>query len=378
MNTKFYINYNLFRCIIFLFSMHVLLCFSQSDPNKYNEKNQYFDSLNLIYKHQQIDSLFNFIVKEKQFNGTFLIARNNMVLYENVEGYASFQQKTPLHIQTSFEIASLSKMFTAVAILMLYEEEKIALNKDVREYLPEFPYANISVHQLLCHRSGLPEYFKFADKYHKNSSFPLTNDSLLSMLKYRTPNINSLPDKEFEYSNTNYSLLASIVEKISGMSFSQFLQEKFFDPLEMKKTFLYCFRSNQPIMYGHKSNKRIYERNYLSGVIGDKGIFSSVRDLYIWNKALFSGTLIKKETLLLAISPHHSELSACNNYGYGFRLSCDKNGNQLIYHGGLWNGNHSLFIYRPIDNTFIVFLSNVYNNSFIWRSSDILSILDEL
>ncbi|MBP7102044.1 MAG: beta-lactamase family protein [Bacteroidales bacterium] len=358
--------------------MHSSFCFSQSQLKSVNEKNLYFDSLNLIYKQQQIDSLFNYIVKEKQFNGTFLIARNNVVFYENVAGYACFQQKTPLHINTSFEIASVSKMFTAVAILMLYEEGKIALNKDVRDYLPEYPYANITVHQLLCHRSGLPEYFKFADKYHKNSSFPLTNDSLLSMLKFRNPKCNYMPDKLFEYCNTNYALLASIVERISGVSFSQFLQEKIFDPLEMKVTFLYRFSSNQPIMYGYKSNKRVYERNYLSGVIGDKGIFSSVHDLYVFNKALFSETIIKKETLSLAISPHHSELSVCNNYGYGFRLSCDKNENQLIYHGGLWNGNHSLFIYRPIDNIFIVFLSNVYNNSFIWRSSDILRIMDEL
>ncbi|MDY0015419.1 MAG: serine hydrolase domain-containing protein [Bacteroidales bacterium] len=375
---KFTFQYCLLRGIIFLFIMHASLCFSQSLSNSFNEKNQYFDSLNIIYKQQQTDSLFNFIVKDKHFNGTFLVAQKNVVLYENVAGYACLQQKQPLPIHTSFEIASVSKMFTAVAILMLYEEGKITLNNDVCVYLPEFPYANITVHQLLCHRSRLPEYFKFADRYHKNSSFPLTNDSLLSMLQHRKPKCGSLSNQEFEYCNTNYALLASIVEKILGISFSQFLQENIFNPLGMKETFLYYFGSNQQIVYGHRSNKRRYERNYLSGVVGDKGIFSSVHDLYVWDKALFSGDIIKKETLLLAVSPQHPDISACNNYGYGFRLGCDENGNTLIYHGGLWNGNHSLFIHRPVDDVLIVFLSNVYNKSFTWRSNDILRIWDEL
>lgn len=368
----------LFSLIACFLIIQISPCYTQSKSEVFIKTNHYFDSLNLIYKQHQFDSLFTFIVKEKDFNGSFLIARGNDILYENVAGYSNFTNKKPLDIHTSFEIASVSKMFTAVAILILYEEEKIDLTKKVSDYLPDFPYRDITVHQLLCHRSGLPEYFKFAERYHKNSSFPLTNDSLLLMIQKHQPKCNALPDKEFEYSNTNYAILAAIVEKVSEIPFSQYLETKLFKPLGMTETFLYQYGSNQAILLGHRSNKREYQRDYLSGVVGDKGIFTSVHDLYYWDKALFADKLIKKETLAIALSPHNSNQTLCNNYGYGFRIGCDEQNNILLYHGGLWNGNNSLFIHRPIDNTLIIFLSNIYNKSFTWRSADVLRILDEL
>lgn len=368
----------LFLLIACFLIIHISPCYSQSKAEAFTQNNHYFDSLNLIYKQHQFDSLFTFIVKEKYFNGAFLIARGNDILYENVAGYSNYSNQKPLDIHASFEIASVSKMFTAVAILMLYEEGKIDLTKKVRDYLPDFPYNNITVHQLLCHRSGLPEYFKFAERYHKNPSFPLTNDSLLLMIQKHQPKYNALPDKEFEYCNTNYAILAAIVEKVSEIPFSQYLETKLFKPLEMNETFLYQYGNNQTILIGHRSNKKEYERNYLSGVVGDKGIFTSVHDLYDWDKALFNGKLIKKETLAIAVFPHNPDQMLCNNYGYGLRIRCDEQKNILLYHGGLWNGNNSLFIHRPIDNTLIIFLSNIYNKSFTWRSADMLRILDEL
>jgi len=363
---------------IIFFVLFFIQSFNHSVSQSFTTSNRYFDSLNEVYKIKQLDDLFIYLKKEKHFNGAFLIAKDETILYENVSGYSSYLTKNRLNLHSSFEIASISKSFTAVAVLMLYEEGKVDIHQKVSYYLPDFPYTDITIHQLLCHRSGLPDYFKFAERYHENTAFPLTNDSLLSMLQTYKPKCKITPDNGFEYSNTGYAVLANLIEKVSGMSLKQYFNTRIFEPFGMKETFLYQFGDSVNIMLGHKSNKKTYSRNFLSGVVGDKGIQSSIHDLYLWAKLIFSEKIIKKENLLLVCTPHNPESPLCNNYGYGFRIGCDEQKNIIFYHGGLWNGNHSLFVYRPYDEAVIVILSNIYNKSFVGRSGDIFRILDEL
>jgi CubicO group peptidase (beta-lactamase class C family) len=363
-----------FIVLVLFFIQSFNICISQS----FTTSNRYFDSLNEVYKIKQLDDLFIYLKKEKHFNGAFLIAKDETILYENVSGYSSYLTKQRLNLHSSFEIASISKSFTAVAVLMLYEEGKVDIHQNVSYYLPDFPYTDITVHQLLCHRSGLPDYFNFAEKYHKDILYPLTNDSLLSMLQTYKPNCSTIPDNNFEYSNTGYAVLANLIEKVSGMSLKQYFNTRIFEPYGMRETFLYQFGDSVNIMLGHKSNKKVYSRNFISGVIGDKGIQSSIHDLYLWAKLIFSEKIIKKESLILLSTPHNPEKPFYNNYGYGFRIGCDGQKNIIFYHGGLWNGNHSLLVYRPYDQAVIVILSNIYNKSFIGRSGDIFRILDEL
>ena len=342
--------------------------------------NHFFDSISMIGKIQKMDSVFKSMVKDKKFNGTILIAKNGKTLYQNHSGYADFVTKKKLTTSSQFEIASVSKQFTAVAILMLYEQNKLKLTDTVQKFIPDFPYKGITVHQLLCHRSGLPDYFKFAEKYHPNKKVIMNNDSLLRMMKRYQPKIIEKPDKKFEYSNTGYAVLASIVERVSGISFVEFVNRHIFNVLGMKESYFYLHGEPQDGGYttGHKSNNKPYERDIESGVMGDKGIFTTVNDLLIWDNALYSAKILKPETLKMAFSPKNPENSPCNNYGYGWRLSCDDYGNKLIYHGGLWNGNNSLFLKRLSDEILIVFLSNLYNRGFSGKSGDFLLIFDEL
>lgn len=363
-----------FIVLVLFFTQSFNNCISQS----FTTSNRYFDSLNDVYKIKQLDDLFIYLKKVKHFNGAFLIAKGETILYENVSGYSSYLTKHRLNLHSSFEIASISKSFTAVAVLMLYEEGKVDIHQNVSYYLPDFPYTDITIHQLLCHRSGLPDYFKFAEKYHKDILYPLTNDSLLSMLRTYKPKCSAIPDNNFEYSNTGYAVLASLIEKVSGMSLKQYFNTRIFEPYGMEETFLYQFGDSVNIMLGHRSNKKVYSRNFISGVIGDKGIQSSIHDLYLWAQLIFSEKIIKKESLILLCTPHNPESPLCNNYGYGFRIGCDEHKRIIFYHGGLWNGNHSLLVYRPYDEAVIVILSNIYNKSFIGRSGDIFRILDEL
>jgi len=342
--------------------------------------NDFFDSVSLQMKIQQIDTMFKNMLSEKRFNGSILVGKERDIIYSNFSGYADFPKKKRLNKSSQFEIASVSKQFTAVAILMLYEKKKLNLTDNVQKFIPDFPYNGITVHQLLCHRSGLPDYFKFAEKHHKDTNFLMTNDSLLNMMTVYTPKMLEIPNKKFEYSNTGYAVLASIVERISDMPFYQFVNQFIFKEIGMKDTYFYHYGKNNPEGYtiGHRSNYKYYERDFLSGVLGDKGIFTTTYDLYLWDKALYEAKILTPETLQLAYSPQNAERSPCSNYGYGWRLSCDDFGNALIFHGGLWNGNNTLFIRRITDETLIVIFSNLYNKGFSGKSTVILSIMDAL
>jgi CubicO group peptidase (beta-lactamase class C family) len=329
-------------------------------------------------KLRKIDSLYQSLVNEKKFNGSILIGRDEKVLYTRFSGYADFQTKQKLTSKSRFEIASVSKQFTAVAVLMLYEYGKLKLTDTVQRFIPDFPYSGITIHQLLCHRSGLPEYFKFADSYHKDKNCIIGNDSLLRMLKAFKPKILQEPDKQFEYCNTGYAVLASIVERVSEMKFTDFVHKYIFTPLGMTESCFYYYDKIPPkcATIGHRTTMKHYERDYMSGIVGDKGIFTTVSDMFIWSSALDKEKILRRETLEMAFSPQNSELDNCRNYGYGWRISCDTCERPLIYHGGLWNGNNTWFIKRPSDKTTIIVFSNIYNSAFYGRSKEFLWILD--
>jgi len=364
--------------IIILFSIEFTV--AQKRTAEFVEINNFFDSISLQTKIQQIDNVFKNMVVEKRFNGSMLIGKNTKVIYSNFSGYADYPNKKQLSKSSQYEVASVSKQFTAIAILLLYEEGKLNLSDSVQKFIPDFPYKGITIHQLLCHRSGLPDYFKFAEKYHKDKDYLMTNDSLLRMMRNYKPKILEAPNTKFEYSNTGYAVLASIVECVSNMSFSAFVTQYIFQPANMKESYFYHYgkaQAKEPTV-GHKNNSKYYERDFLSGILGDKGIFTTPYDLYLWDKALYEAKIIKPQTLQMAFSPKHTDQSICSNYGYGWRLSCDNYGNTLIYHGGLWNGNNCLFLRRTTDKTLIIFLSNIYNKGFSGRSGEILGILDAL
>ena len=329
-------------------------------------------------KLQKIDSLFQNMVAEKKFNGAILISRGDSILYANFNGYADFQTKRELTQNSRFEIASVSKQFTAAAILMLYEQGKLKLTDNVQRFIPDFPYNGITVHQLLCHRSGLPEYFKFADKYHKDTNFIIGNDSLLRMLNVFKPKILQMPNKKFEYCNTGYVVLASIVERVSGMKFTDFVHTNIFTPLKMTESCFYYYDKipAEVFVMGNKNATTPYQRDYMSGIVGDKGIYTTANDLFIWSNALDEGKLLKLKTLKMAFSPQNPEKDNCQNYGYGWRIECDTCKRSMVYHGGLWNGYNTLYIRRSCDKTTFIVLSNIYNRGFSGKSKEFLGILD--
>ncbi|MEO6902828.1 MAG: serine hydrolase domain-containing protein [Bacteroidia bacterium] len=334
-------------------------------------------------KAKQLDSLFKNKAKAGRFNGVVLIAQEGQIIYEFASGYSNIKTKDSLTKNSVFQLASTSKTLTAAAILLLKDQGKLKLTDTLQKYFPNFPYPNITIQNLLTHRSGLGNYLYFGepycdDKYCYNGKI-LNNNTLLGMMMNEKPARCFPPNKKFQYCNTNYALLASIVEKISSMNFSDFMQKNIFNPLGMKNTFVRTssnYNANsKTATVGHTPFFKIEENEYADAVVGDKGVYSTVEDLFLWDQALYSNKLLKQQTIKEAFTGYSNEHSGKRNYGYGWRLLDNGHNDKIVYHNGWWHGYNSLFFRRPSDRTTIIILSNKDNRS-IYQIQDIVAILN--
>jgi CubicO group peptidase (beta-lactamase class C family) len=315
----------------------------------------------------RMDSLFHVLSTERGFNGNVLIAREGKIVYEKAFGFADLKARIPLNIESTFQLASISKQFTAMAIMMLHDEGKLNFTDSVRRFFPEFPYKDITVRELLAHRSGLPEYMYFAGRYWKHKRQFMSNDDVMEMLTRYRPRLIFTPDERYKYSNTGYVVLASIVERVAGIPFHAFLEDRIFKPLAMNKTYVFNTKNSVDAKYktrGYNKNRRRAEEDYLSGVVGDKGIYSTVGDMFKWDQALYTEQLVKQSTLREAFTPASYDWRNDNSYGYGWRIDTLDDGSKIVYHAGWWRGYSSLFVRRLIDKTAIIVLCNKVNWSF--------------
>ncbi|WP_299990551.1 serine hydrolase domain-containing protein [uncultured Pontibacter sp.] len=315
---------------------------------------------------KEVDSLFTHLHKRKGFNGTVLVTKYDQIIYRGAFGYADFKTKDTLSTQTVFQLASVSKQFTAMAVMMLKEQGKLNYDDSLQVYIPDFPYKGITVRQLLTHRSGLPNYTYFSEEFWPDRKVDLSNDDVLSMMAVHKPNIYYQPDRTFSYSNTGYALLASVVEKASGQPFAEFMREHIFEPLKMHDTYTFnheLVTQTGRVATGHIGGRRKRLPDYQDTVLGDKGMYSTVEDLYKWDQALYTQKLVKRETLEEAFMPTGKVNKRAESYGFGFRLKQVESGDTVIYHGGLWHGFNTYFLRNPKDHSSIIVLSNLTNGS---------------
>jgi len=321
---------------------------------------------------QRLDSFYRIQVRAG-FNGSVLIGQGGKVLYERYFGQARKETGIPLESNSAIQLASISKTFTGAAALYLHQHNYLNIEDPVSTYIPGFPYPNITVKMLLNHRSGLSEYQKWDKRYVKNANVPMSNEQIVNVLVKQKPPLESRPDTRFKYCNTNYALLASIIEKVTEMKYEDFMQRYIFEPLGMNNTFVYRAPKALPghASYNYRFNWARWPDNFADGVVGDKGIFSTVRDMYRWDQSFYEGKLLNNETLELAYGPCSFEKPGVKNYGLGWRMLCYPSGNKVIYHNGWWHGNNTLF-YRFIkDNLTFIVLGNKYNNG-IYRQAKVL------
>jgi CubicO group peptidase (beta-lactamase class C family) len=304
------------------------------------------------------------------FNGAMLIAKKGVVIFERYHGLENYRdKKSSMNDSSSFQLASVSKTFTAMGILWLMEKQKLSLTDSIQKYYPQFPYKGITIQMLLSHRSGLPNYLYFCDSiWHDKDRF-LSNDDVIQLMINHRPRIQHLPNTHFQYCNTNYMLLGAIIEKVSGQKYADFMQQTFFGPLGMTNTFVYApataVRPHQTA--SHKYNGQLEPDTYFDGVIGDKGIYSTARDMLKWDQALYSGQLFSQETIQAAYTPYSHEKPGVRNYGLGWRLMVYPDSSEIVYHNGWWHGNNTVFNRIIKDTSTIIILGNKYNRN-IYRS----------
>ncbi len=353
----------LIRKIIVALFFIMLLPFCREDV-KIEKKEEVIPQIDLKEKERlskKIDRFFSRRYKYGSFNGAVLFAEKGNVVYKNAFGFSERRTKDSLKTNSKFQLASVSKPITAYGILLLAQQGKLTFQDSLRKFFPEFPYDNITIHQLLIHRSGLPEYFYFADEYWTNRDSAITNTDVVEMMIKKQPKKYYSPNRHYNYCNTNYALLGAIIEKVSGKSYSDFMESEIFVPLGMYNTDVYCKaeeKENNHKVKGYISKRRKAENTYLNGVVGDKGIYSTVEDLYKFDQALRKGTLVKKELIDESYFLGHKELYPHDNYGYGWRVNMRPDGSMIIFHNGWWKGFRSYFIRSMKDKKTIIVLTN--------------------
>jgi CubicO group peptidase (beta-lactamase class C family) len=316
-----------------------------------------------------LPAFFDSTLLDKNFNGGIIIAKAGAILYEKYVGMIDIRKKDSLTDSTSIHIASTSKTFTAVALLRLVQEGKLSLNDSLTKFFPGLPYPGITVQMLLNHRSGLPNYVNFADRSKNwNKKQYLTNEDMLNMLYTEKPAKSFPPGKHFSYSNTNFVLAAMIIEKVTGRKFPEYMQSKFFGPLQMNHTYIFTPADSARSTPSFNYNGNWWQNDFLEYTYGDKNVYTTPRDLLKWDQALYTDQVLGKALLDSAFTPYSNEKPSIHNYGLGFRLLMMPNGKKVVYHFGRWHGFNAAFS-RLIDEkvTIIIlgnkFTRNIYNTA---------------
>jgi CubicO group peptidase (beta-lactamase class C family) len=290
----------------------------------------------------KLDSLLKRIHKRHDFHGAILVAKNKKIVYQNHIGTADFKKKTLLNKESAFQLASVSKQFTAAAIMLLNERNLVQLTDTVNSYFLDFPYKGVTIKNLLNHTAGLPKYFWIAEHKWQQEKAP-TNSEMMDFLPASNVQRFFKSGRNFDYSNTGYFVLASIVEKVSGISFSAFLEKNIFEPLQMKHSYVYSFE-NDSIKENQLDGYRLYRgwrhikipSTVNDAIVGDKNVYTTAEDLFKWTQGLNAGNLLTKESLAQMYSKGETVYGRKVPYGFGFRIGTKEKNS--IYHYGRWNG----------------------------------------
>jgi len=282
---------------------------------------------------------------KKKFSGVFLYVKNGRVEFKKTMGYDS--RNLPNSPETIFFIGSLTKQFTAMAILILHEHGILNINNSVSEYIPDYQHGSkITIKHLLSHTSGIPDYvskFTEYDLKNVNSSRKLINMFISLDLVFQ-------PGTDFQYSNSGYALLGYIIELLSGLSYGQFLQDYIFTPLGMKRSGeIWSCCDYIPI--GYNLDGKLIEMSNKFTPYSAGGLFSTMEDLFLWDQGLYSNQLVNEETVKLMFTP------VVKWYALGWGPSQDKS---AFYHNGNIPGFASLYIRKPLEKSSIICLSNVF------------------
>ncbi len=316
------------------------------------------------YKNSVVGRINHFYNKNwpnNTMNGSFLVAKNGQILFERYNGFANKNEGTKITPETPVQIASVSKVLTATAVLKLVNAGKIDLDQKVNTILKTFPYEECTIRMLLDHRTGMRNYAYFTDRDKSiwDRHNQLTNKDILDILATKDIGLESRTGTRFSYCNTNYAMLALIIEKITGLSYKEAMSEMIFKPLGMKNTYVFDDdKDRKKIVPSYKGNGVEIGFDYLDNVYGDKNIFSTARDLLKFDRARQSPDFLKPELLKQVYTGYSNERKGTKNYGLGIRMINWETGQNFYFHNGWWHGNTSSYITLMNEGVTIIALSN--------------------
>lgn len=331
-------------------------------------------------KAESIDKVFSNLRRKVGFNGTVLYAEQGRIIYNKAWGFRNLRKRCDsIQSDDMFQLSSVSKMFTAEAIMILKNEGKIDYDVDIREYIPEFPYEGITTRLLLNHRSGLPRYESMADAHWPDRKKPFLNEDMIEYYVKYQPTPYFKPDNGFNYSNANYALLASIIERVTGTSFPDFMKKRIFEPLGMNNSYIYEMRPDtlvsaylENVVQGYYMDRRRpmqAPNEYLNGVKGDKIMISNTEDMFKFWTAVDYGLLVPDSIQDEAFKPGSPKSrKRKDNYGFGWRIPSKYPG--CYYHYGWWKAYRSFFIRDDVNDKTIIILTNTNkgpNSDHFWK-----------
>lgn len=326
---------------------------------------------------KDIQNWYDSFIGPSNINGSVLVAKNGHIIFEKYKGTNPLKSTTPINAHTPFHIASVSKTFTAMTVLKLQEQGLLSIEDSFQKYFPEFNYPGVTIKTLLNHRSGLPNYLYFMEKLWPDKSKFISNKDVLDYLityKSSLENIGTA-DRRFSYCNTNYALLALLIEKITGQTYPEYIKHTIFDPLQMDDSFVYTTADSLRITPNYDFRGTEIPLNFLDNVYGDKNIYSTARDLFKWSQLLSSHQFLNAASLALAYTPYSNEHPGIKNYGLGWRMDLFPNGKKMIFHNGWWHGNNASFIRLIDEDACIIVLNNRYSST-VYKSKYLVNIFN--
>ena len=312
-------------------------------------------------KKYNVSRYFEKTWSEKNDNVAFLVAKNGQIIYENYMGYANKRTGEMITKDMPLHIASVSKVLTATAILMLIDANKISLDQKLTTIIKNFPYPEVTVQTLLNHRSGLKNYAYFTfENGNWDKKKTLTNEDIVTVMVEKEIPLERKTDTGFGYCNTNYAMLALVIERITGLKYAEAMKEMIFAPLGMTNSFVFDITKDRGMIAPSYRGTMEIGIDYLDGVYGDKNIYATPRDLLKFDTARYAPFFLNAELVKKVYKGYSYESKGTRNYGLGIRMNEYEKGEPFYFHNGWWHGNTSSFINLRKEKVTIIVLSNKF------------------
>jgi CubicO group peptidase (beta-lactamase class C family) len=306
----------------------------------------------------RIDALLGPFAQGIQPGVAVVVIRDGKRVFEGAYGYADIDNATPITSDTAFRLASVSKQFAAMAIMILAEDGKLSYDDPIGKFVPVLGvYEGVTIRHLLLHTGGLPDYYDVIDT---STGMPTNQDAAELLGMMAQPDFP--PGERYEYSNPGYDMLGLIVAAASGMPFADFVAQRIFTPLGMSHSLVYDERlpaiANRAYGYDPDGDGfKLDDYDPLNAIIGSGGVYSTINDLVRWDQALYGEALVSKKTLDLAFTSGTSNNGESLDYGFGWRIE-SFGGHKRVRHSGSWVGFRSHIARIPDLHFTIIMLSN--------------------